>query len=651
MKKLAIGLAVVLALVAIGLVVTAIRLLDPVAWKPELVSRVRQLTGRELRIDGQMSLSLFPRIEFVADDVGLANAPGAEPADMITLDTLRLALRLRPLFSGKVEVESFVLERPTIALQVDAKGRSNWEFGPDSGERPGAGRDGAASLQDLQLDEARIVAGRVSWNDRRSGATQTFTEVNLDVSLEGFDHPLEMEGDFEWRERKIEVAVAMADPRAFTESGTTSLTVRLEAPNVRLRVEDAKAHRAPLRLEGSVALDIQSVRDVASWCGKPMNADTATFGTLAIRGDATVTASKLGLRKADIRLDDTRTNGDLDIDFAATPPRIEGSLAIERLDLNPYLSSQDSPPAGGTNEAWSDEPIAVDGMRAIDAAVELSLGSLDVPGFRLGRTAARARLAAGRLSADLTEVALYGGAGTASVTLDGSQAGRASLDVSCDLSGLRSDSLLRDLAGFDRLTGTAQVRASLSTRGRSSRELVGALGGTARVELRDGTLRGVNLIGMVTHVTGAFGRSDAAKTDFSVLGGSFRLAGGIARTDDLVLRSPLLHAEGAGSIDLPNRSLDLRVAPKFVAPAVGQLGLGSPGVSVPVLIRGPWGNPMYLPDVAGMVRGGLEVPGDVLKGVLDLPGNLLGGKLAPPPPKEPDPSKKNDSFFGGLFGR
>lgn len=652
MKRSAIVLGILLAFVALSVVLVP-RLVTIENWKPEIVARVKDITGRDLRISGPMHLSVFPRIELVLADVALSNAAGAEPAEMMTLEELRLDLALRPLFSGDLEVESFVLERPSISLAIDERGNRNWTLAPSSSASPAAKRPaGASSWRELHVKEARIVDGRIAWTDRRSGASYEFAGVNLALSLPGIDQPLDAKGDFTWRGETVDIAISVSDPRELAESGRSALSATIDAPSLRLRLDEAQASPSPPQIDGNLTLDVRSVREVAAWLGAPTSGPGATLRALTVRGLVALSAAELAIHDAEVTLDETHVTGDLRVQVALERPKIEGSLACERLDLDPYLAP--GPPAAATTgapgDAWSDDPIAFDRLKVLDASLDLALGEIEASDLRIGRTKARVVLTAGNLAVDLPEVALYAGTGKASLRVDASGTGPAATDLSLDLSGLRADAALHDLVGFDRLSGTGQLQGSIGTRGRSTREMVGALRGTTRLDLRDGTIRGINLVGMVTHVTDAFERSDAAKTDFSSLASSFRIDRGIARTDDLALQSPLLQIEGKGTIDLPRRSLDLRLTPKFVAPVVGQLGLGSRGVAVPVIVRGPWNSPLYLPDLAGMVRGGLEVPVDVLKGVVELPGSLLGGRKQAPAPDGAPPEKKNP-LLRGLFGR
>src|SRR3546814_12807421 len=135
----------VLGVVVVLLVAAAIVMsLDPVdSYKGEIQSLVKEGTGRDLRIDGDISLSLFPPFAVSVEDVGFANAPGAAAPEMATIDRLDVALQVLPLPRGEVAIDRFILEKPVINLEIDEQGRPNWQLqtadaAPAPSEEPGA---------------------------------------------------------------------------------------------------------------------------------------------------------------------------------------------------------------------------------------------------------------------------------------------------------------------------------------------------------------------------------------------------------------------------------------------------------------------------------------------------------------------------------
>ena len=226
------------------------------------------------------------------------------------------------------------------------------------------------------------------------------------------------------------------------------------------------------------------------------------------------------------------------------------------------------------------------------------------------------------LDLQLTELALYDGVGAGRIVVDASPE-VPRIDVTFDLTGLAAEPFLKDAAGFERLSGSGAVKISASTSGRSQRQFVETLNGSGEIAFADGAISGINLAAMVRNVGAAFldsSAGEARKTDFTELSGSFTITNGLLRNNDLLLLSPLLRLEGKGTANLPPRTLDYRLTPRVAATTEGQGGRRNvAGISVPVIIEGPWSDLSYKPDLAALITEELINPGnakDAVKGII-----------------------------------
>src|SRR5690348_9412510 len=127
MKKVLLGLAI-LIVVIIAVAVAAPFFIPTGLYKDELIAQVKSATGRDLRMDGPVHVSVLPRIALEAEKVTLSNVPGAPEKNMAELGKLQVQLQLLPLLSGEVAVDRFVLVAPVIHLEIDKSGRPNWRF-------------------------------------------------------------------------------------------------------------------------------------------------------------------------------------------------------------------------------------------------------------------------------------------------------------------------------------------------------------------------------------------------------------------------------------------------------------------------------------------------------------------------------------------
>lgn len=125
LKRLVVGtLSVILVLVALALIVPF--LIPTSTYKDQIETRVKAATGRDLKLGGALTLSILPSLELSARDVAFSNRPGAADKEMIKLKGLDLKLKLGPLLSGRFEIVALDLIEPTIVLEVDKDGKTNW---------------------------------------------------------------------------------------------------------------------------------------------------------------------------------------------------------------------------------------------------------------------------------------------------------------------------------------------------------------------------------------------------------------------------------------------------------------------------------------------------------------------------------------------
>ncbi|MGH8720883.1 MAG: AsmA-like C-terminal region-containing protein, partial [Burkholderiales bacterium] len=163
---------------------------------------------------------------------------------------------------------------------------------------------------------------------------------------------------------------------------------------------------------------------------------------------------------------------------------------------------------------------------------------------------------------------------------------------------------VKDLMARDALEGRGEVSVDLAAAGPTVNALKKSLAGSARVALKDGAVKGINLTEALRKTRAAFGSKSAReqpsdtsqRTDFSAMSASFVVQDGVARNDDLDVRAPLLRVGGAGDIDIGNSQLDYLAKAAVVATSKGQSGADLEhlaGLTIPVKLTGPFDAPRY----------------------------------------------------------
>ena len=372
---------------------------------------------------------------------------------------------------------------------------------------------------------------------------------------------------------------------------------------------------------------------------------TAQAANHAISGHATYKDNTLTLSPITITTGGQTATGAVTADLAGDVPGIGASLRAETLDLNRLLADlgaasasvgteagvSNSESAPGESEAKIDTNIDFSPLKTINANLDINVGQLIYDRFKIDSGVIRATLYGGKLSAEIPSLNLYNGTGTGALAIDAS--GEVPTQhVQLSLANVDAYPFLNDAVEFQSIEGKAAIDVDLTASGDSQPAMVASFNGTAKLAFADGALRGLSVAKMLRNLTTGvltgWQYDEEAKTVFTALGASFTLANGQAQTDDLRLSGPLVSMGGGGTVDLPAETLKFRVNPLMLASVEGDGGknrlLGFP---VPVAISGPWSEPLFYPDIVGILDHPVAAYEQLNKlggGLIAVPANLIG---------------------------
>ncbi|MGD0102929.1 MAG: AsmA family protein [Rhodopila sp.] len=236
--------------VAVGAGAIFLSQFDPNSLKPRIVEAVKRATGRDLALNGKISLkfSLAPTIEVT--DVTFANPPGFSRPQMATLQSMELELGLLPLLSSRVEIDRLVLIRPDILLETAATGQSNWQLTPEP--NPTAPQTpsgpGTKTRTAVSIDAIRIQDGILAYRDDATGKLTTLGLPKLEARSDSPDSPLHLDADASYNGTPVNLT---ADTGGLTRLQDPAATSPWPVKLV-LGVEQAK-----LTAEGTITSPLQ----------------------------------------------------------------------------------------------------------------------------------------------------------------------------------------------------------------------------------------------------------------------------------------------------------------------------------------------------------------------------------------------------------
>lgn len=660
------SIRIVLGLVLTGAIVVAVLLftVDPNDFKPQIIEAVRDNTGRELVISGDLGLELFPHLHVSTGTLELGNRQGFS-GPFLTLRGANLKARLLPLLVSRLDVVAIEIEGLSLFLARDDSGQGNWmdlaaapRQSAESGGVPLLKRDRRVPvLAGLIVDGLEVSDARIVWNDLRSGENFEVSGISLDVSDFAFGKPFDVdthaqasrggvtaELDFSTRavlelerltlENLDMKAVLSGDalpgsPETVTLSAD-HLSTEGRIDNGRMRglgldVRFSAQKNASSELGGDIEAGSFNPKDACRRLGLsfPRFKDPLAMERMAFTCAWSVSGDRLEVSDVLLSLDDSSIKGGIRI-LGRTDPFVDLDLHLDALNPDRYRilpEAGDPQAASGVSDNTFPLPVAL--MRTLNfnatmAADSLALSNLDLSDTRLSITA---------------RDGLFNLRDIASNLYNGRLNGSAALDVRSKIptytwnhaiDGLELGPFLRALHGRESLSGTMQSTASLTSSGMTERELRRNLNGKLDFKVSDGAIAGTNVSQLVRDgIRKLKGQSpgpvEAPRTLFSVLSASGTVTSGVETTPDLYLFAPRFRVTGSGQTDLVTEVLDFRLVIELEG-SQGRFDEGALGIgSVPVRVSGPVREPTISPDLDAILRdlglrGGQAVQ-DVLKGV------------------------------------
>jgi AsmA protein len=285
------------------------------------------------------------------------------------------------------------------------------------------------------------------------------------------------------------------------------------------------------------------------------------------------------------------------------PPSYNFDVEIDRLNVDRYFPPSDQSKGGAaaastqeTGATGADTPVDLSALKGLRARGRLRVGELQVQRVKLSKVSTDVRIADGRAELGPHSAGLYQGALAGALSLD---ANSRQIALKEKLTDVSIGPLMADLVQRDFIGGRGEVALDVNATGASVNTMKKSLAGSARLVLRDGAIKGVNLgeslrkaQALISSKSAQTLNADRAQqTDFSELSASFVIRNGVAHNDDLSAKAPLFRLTGAGDIDIAGERIDYRAKAAVVGSAEGQGGRELDqlrGLSVPVHIVGPF---------------------------------------------------------------
>ena len=625
-------------------------LVDPNDYKDVVASAVKEKTGRELELEGDLDLSVFPWLALELGPARLGNPEGFGPGHFVAIKKADVGVRLFPLLRGRLEVRRLKLEGLQLNLVKNAQGRSNWQ---DLTAEPAAPAESAESAEGTPLDIGglSIKDSSLDYRDLGTSAHWRLRDLNVDTGRLREGEPFDVEMAFTLDQGEESAATALtlksevsldttAERYAFkdldlgatlkaAEKGTKDRQIEfkvpaleadlakqtLAAPEFALRAAGAELNGslsgtqivdAPA-LTGSVSLKPMSPRELMRELDSevPKTTDPKALSSLAFESKLTATDKSVYLEDLKLTLDDSQMTGRLGIeDLDAMAIRFD--LTVDQINVDRYLEPEEK------EEKPDAEPVElpVKDLEALNARGTLAIGALTFAGMKMSAVKVSLDANDGLTRINPSQAKLYGGAQRGTLVLDG-RGPVAKMSLDQKLSGVDVAGLMGDLVDSKRLSGKATANAVLAARGNTDDALIRTLDGRIDFDIANGAIEGKDLWYELRRAHALYKREaaptqpDTGRTTFRTLKGSATITDGVLRNDDFIMEMDYLRVNGSGTLDLTSQKLDYKLATnlyKIPPEDAGAEMQDLKAAEIPVRVSGTLADMKVRPDFDALVK-------------------------------------------------
>lgn len=253
-------------------------------YKHQIETATAEATGRQLELEGDVSIawSLIPTL--VIEDARFSNAKWASEPEMFSLDKFEVRLALYPLLKREIQVTKVLLHGPSILIETNKKGVGNWVFDTVSVPEPEAEQpdiEAVSSIQSVIVHELDIEQAKIDYIDGVTGDKKQFLIEKLSVNVADLVSPIDVFLKAVIDDIPMALDGQVGGVSALLENTNSSVALKLDVGDVDIALNGniAKPHEGK---GAALAIELKTKDSALSTLS---GSELPAFGDLVIKGD------------------------------------------------------------------------------------------------------------------------------------------------------------------------------------------------------------------------------------------------------------------------------------------------------------------------------------------------------------------------------
>jgi AsmA protein len=516
---------------------------DTTRFGDRVAAELSAWTGGEIKFTGPVRVSFLPDVS-VRGRIELEDSKRLPAVQSLAAREAKISLDLVDLLRGRITIDALRLLKPHVTLRDSATATAT----PADAQTLFTALLGGAPVRVLHVRKGRIMLP-----GKRGGAIRDIY-AHLDAGKEtgavsGF-------GSFAYKDTTVRYSLESGSVSTTGGAESFPITLTLTSRPLRARLSGTASNVTGFTIDGDMQAEIDDGRRFLKWIGIRIP-DGDSLKGFSAAGPAHLSGSTLTFDDGTFTLDGNKAVGLLALTVGEPHPRVEGTLAFDRLVLDPYLGGA-KPSAGKQPLPNSAAPFPFNQplLQFIDADLRISAAAIDAGALKLGRGGFTITAKQGSVASEVGELELCGGSADGRLNVDLAQE-KKKIDLVANVANIAFDTCLEPLALGLQIRGTGNLKTELASEGADFSQLTGNLAGTLKLEAKDGAVP-VDFVRLATGSTpiSAEGWSRDALTAFDQLDADCQLGSGHIWCQSLSMQTPRGTIAGSGDIDLTEQTLD-----------------------------------------------------------------------------------------------
>jgi AsmA protein len=500
-------------------------------------------TGGDVKFLGPVRVRFLPDVS-VRGQIEMQDSKRLPAVQTLIVREAKVSLDLIDLLRGRITIDALRLLKPHITLRDGLNAAAQ----ADEPQALFTNLLTGSPVRVLHVRKGRIMLP----GDRGGNIREIYAHLDAGKetgAISGF-------GTFVYNDSTVRYSLESGSVTTSGGAESFPLALTLISKPFRARLNGTVSNTSEFTIDGDMQAVIDDGRRFFKWIGVRLP-DGQSLKGYSAAGAFHLAGQTLAFDDGTFTLDGNKAMGLLALTAAKPRPRLEGTLAFDRLDLDPYLggdrpsdSKQSSP------EATAPFPFNRPLLGFIDADLRISAAAIDAGPLQLGRGAFTITAKQGVVASEVGELELCGGSAEGRVDVDLAQAAKQ-VNLVANLSDISFEACLAPLALAVPIRGTGKVKTELASQGSDFSQLTGNLSGTLKVEAKDGAVA-VDFASLATGSTplSADGWSRDSVTAFGQLDADCNLGAGHIWCQSLSMQTPRGSISGSGDVDLNKQTLD-----------------------------------------------------------------------------------------------